>query len=67
MTVIVPTARCRPARRCDNGAQWLSAVGGVALGRVVFDPLPGMVTEDDLLRFVKHDEARRRARGHERI
>ena len=41
------------ARRFDNGAQWLDALGGVPLDRVIFNPWPGMATEEDLLYYVE--------------
>lgn len=37
-------------RRFENAAQWLDALGGVPLERIIFDPPPGTATEADLLR-----------------
>ena len=51
-----PAARPRPVRHFDNGAEWLDALGGVPLERVIFDPLPGTATEADLLLFVERDK-----------
>ena len=45
-----------PPRRFDNGAEWLRALGGVPLERVIFDPWPGTATEADLLRLVERDK-----------
>jgi Uma2 family endonuclease len=45
-----------PPRRFDNGAEWLRALGGVPLERIIFDPWPGTATEADLLRFVERDK-----------
>ena len=46
----------QPPRRFDNGAEWLRALGGVPLERVIFDPWPGSATEADLLAFVERDK-----------
>src|SRR3954471_1109355 len=46
----------RPPRRFDNAAEWLRALGGVPLERVIFDPWPGTATEADLLRLVERDK-----------
>lgn len=46
----------QPPRRFDNGAEWLRALGGVPLERVIFDPWPGTATEADLLTFVERDK-----------
>ena len=43
----------RLVHRFDNGADWLNALGGVPLERVLFDPPPGTATEADLLRMVE--------------
>jgi Uma2 family endonuclease len=43
-------------RRFDNAAQWLRALGGVPLERIIFDPWPGTATEADLLRLVERDK-----------
>src|SRR4051812_34377826 len=39
-----------------NAAEWLRALGGVPLERIVFDPPPGTATEADLLRLVERDK-----------
>jgi Uma2 family endonuclease len=56
MTLVTPPARFVPPRRFDNGAEWLAALGGVPLERIIFDPWPGTATEADLLRFVERDK-----------
>lgn len=43
-------------RRFDNGEQWLAALGGVPLSRIIFDPWPGTATEADLLFKVEHEK-----------
>src|SRR3954449_4845923 len=40
----------------DSAAEWLRALGGVPLERIIFDPWPGTATEADLLRFVERDK-----------
>lgn len=50
MTLVPPPARF------DNGDEWLRALGGVPLERVIFDPWPGTATEADLLMFVERDK-----------
>src|SRR2546425_174855 len=48
--------RFTPPRRFENAAEWLRALGGVPLERIVFDPWPGTATEADLLLFVERDK-----------
>ena len=36
--------------------EWLRALGGVPLNRIIFDPWPGTATEADLLRLVERDK-----------
>src|SRR3954447_25231203 len=55
MNAVAP-APFRPPQRFDNGAEWLRALGGVPLERIIFDPWPGTATEADLLRFVERDK-----------
>jgi Uma2 family endonuclease len=55
MAAIVPPPNFRPPRQFANGAEWLAALGGVPLDRVIFDPWPGTATEADLLRLVERD------------
>lgn len=56
MTVLAaPPAPAPTARRFDNAAEWLHALGGVPLERIIFDPWPGTATEADLLRLVARD------------
>src|SRR5438094_368434 len=43
----------RPPSLYRNGAEWLDDLGDVPLERVIFDPWPGMATEQDLLRKVE--------------
>jgi Uma2 family endonuclease len=45
----------RPQPRFDNGEQWLAALGGVPLSRIIFNPWPGTATEADLLYMVEHE------------
>jgi hypothetical protein len=40
----------------DNGAQWLAALGGVPLSRILFNPWPGEATEADLLYRAEHEK-----------
>src|SRR3982750_4928511 len=56
MPVALSPPPFRPPRHFDNGAEWLRALGGVPLERVIFDPWPGTATEADLLRFVERDK-----------
>lgn len=53
---IASPSRPRPQARFQNGAQWLAALGGVPLERIVFDPWPGTATEADLLYMVEHEK-----------
>ena len=53
-----PPARPAPPPRFDNGAEWLNALGGVPLDRVIFDPWPGTATEADLIRLVDGEPKR---------
>src|SRR3954471_22506298 len=46
----------RPPRRFDNAAEWLRALGGVPLERIIFNPWPGTATEADLLMLVERDK-----------
>ena len=52
-TVAAPPYTGPAIRRFDNGRDWIAALGDVPLDRVVFDPLPGTATEDDLLALVE--------------
>ncbi len=56
MTAVASSSIFSPPRQFTNGAQWLAALGGVPLERVIFDPWPGTATEADLLRFVEQDK-----------
>jgi Uma2 family endonuclease len=56
MTSVMTPAPFRPPRHFDNAAQWLRALGGIPLERIIFDPWPGTATERDLLRFVEGDK-----------
>src|SRR5687768_14709603 len=51
-----PPARFIPPRRFENAAEWLDALGGVPLHRIIFDPWPGTATEADLLLLVERDK-----------
>jgi Uma2 family endonuclease len=42
--------------RFDTAAEWLHALGDVPPERIIFNPLPGTATEDDLLHFVERDK-----------
>jgi Uma2 family endonuclease len=44
------------APRFDNGEEFLHSIGDVPMSRVIFTPLPGTATEQDLLRFVEKDK-----------
>lgn len=54
MTTASPSRSYPP--RFDNGEQWLAALGGVPLSRIIFDPWPGTATEADLLYMVDHEK-----------
>lgn len=54
--MIVIMTLVHPPARFDNGDEWLRALGGVPLERVIFDPWPGSATEADLLLFVERDK-----------
>lgn len=56
MTAVSPSTRFVPPRRFDNAAEWLAALGGVPLERIIFDPWPGTATEADLLQFIERDK-----------
>jgi Uma2 family endonuclease len=56
MTLAPPPLPPAAPRRFDNAAEWLRALGGVPLERIIFDPWPGTATEADLLRFVERDK-----------
>jgi Uma2 family endonuclease len=43
-------------RQFENGAQWLAALGGIPLSRIIFNPWPGTATEADLLYMVDHEK-----------
>jgi Uma2 family endonuclease len=42
--------------RFENAAEWLRALGDIPPERIIFNPLPGTATEDDLLHFVERDK-----------
>ena len=52
---IVSPSRPPSPRQFENGAQWLAALGGVPLSRIIFNPWPGSATEADLLYMVDHE------------
>jgi len=56
MPVVATPPGFHPPRHFDNGAEWLDALGGVPMERILFDPWPGTATEADLLRFVERDK-----------
>ena len=56
MTTAAVPPRFVPPKRFDNGAEWLAALGGVPLERIIFDPWPGTATEADLLQLVDRDK-----------
>ena len=49
-------SRPQPRPQFENGAQWLAALGGVPLSRIIFNPWPGDATEADLLYMVDHEK-----------
>ena len=53
-----PPVQVRTPRRFDNGREWLDALGGVPMDRVIWDPWPGTADEADLLRYVERDDKR---------
>src|SRR4051794_3805293 len=56
VSTMAPHIPFRPPKRFENAAEWLRALGGVPLERIIFDPWPGTATEADLLRFVERDK-----------
>ncbi len=56
MTTVAAAIPFRPPRHFDTAAEWLEALGGVPLHRIIFDPWPGTATEADLLRLVARDK-----------
>ena len=56
MTAVMAPISFRPPRHFENAAQWLHALGGIPLERIIFDPWPGTATEADLLPFVDGDK-----------
>ena len=56
MNAVLENLRSRPPRHFDNAAEWLHALGGVPLERIVFDPWPGTATEADLLLWIERDK-----------
>ena len=55
MTLASPS-RPQPPRQFDNGAEWLAALGGIPLSRIIFNPWPGTATEADLLHMVEQEK-----------
>lgn len=51
----LPTVTPSFPRRFGTAAEWLRALGDIALDRIIFDPWPGTATEADLLRLVERD------------
>ena len=49
-------SRLQPRPQFENGAQWLAALGGVPLSRIIFNPWPGTATEADLLYMIEHEK-----------
>jgi Uma2 family endonuclease len=43
-------------RRFNNAAEWVHGLGDVPLERIVFDPLPGTATEQDVLDLADHKD-----------
>jgi Uma2 family endonuclease len=56
MTAVASIPPRRSTVKFENAAEWLHALGGVPLQRIVMDPPPGTATEQDLLRFVERDK-----------
>jgi len=42
----------------QTAAEWLDSLGNVPAERIVFDPLPGTATEEDVLRLDDHEDRR---------
>jgi Uma2 family endonuclease len=55
MSAVLPST-VRPSAHFANAAEWLRALGGVPLERILIDPPPGTATEMDLLRLVERDK-----------
>lgn len=56
MPTLVSPPPFHPPRHFANGAQWLAALGGVPMERIIFDPWPGTATEADLLHLVEQEK-----------
>jgi len=56
MSTAIPPVRLEALPRFHNGAEWLAALGGIPLDRVIFDPPPSTATEADLLRLLDRDK-----------
>ena len=56
MTAVMTPITFQTPRHFENAADWLRALGGIPLERIIFDPWPGTATEADLLRFIERDK-----------
>jgi Uma2 family endonuclease len=56
MTASVARPPVPSSRSYRNAAEWLHALGNVPLDRIIFNPLPGTATEEDLLQFVEREK-----------
>jgi Uma2 family endonuclease len=58
MSTTTPQAPASPVIRFQTAADWLHALGDVPLERIVFDPLPGTATIEDMIRRVDSEGGR---------
>jgi Uma2 family endonuclease len=58
MNATAPKAPVSRTPRLRTAADWLHSLGDIPLDRIVFNPLPGTATVDDVIRLVDGDENR---------
>jgi Uma2 family endonuclease len=56
MSVVSPTPPVPPTAKFATAAEWWESLGSVPLHRIVFNPLPGSATEQDVLRLDDHED-----------
>jgi Uma2 family endonuclease len=55
-TIATSSGRLTKPPKFRNGEQFLQSLGDVPMSRIVWDPVPGTATEQDLLTFVERDK-----------
>jgi Uma2 family endonuclease len=58
MNATAPKIPASPAPTFRTADEWLRSLGNVPLERIVFDPLPGTATVEDVIRLADGDENR---------